>query len=73
MSKPDRKVMRELLKDLDAALTHWVRTYAPEQCEHSLVTKTYRFLLNEGGTLYYIAELRRRIRACAAAAKGGRK
>jgi len=73
VNKVDRKVMRVLLKDLDDALTHWVRTYAPEQCAQGQVSETARVLFNEGGTLCYIAHLRQRIRACAAAAKGKRK
>jgi len=53
-----------LLRDLDKALTNWIRTYAPEQCASKSVMDTQFYLLyHAGGTLYYIAKLKQRIKA----------
>ena len=57
------KAQIKLLRDLDTALAHWLRSYAPEQCDSRRVAQTADFLLAQGGTLYYVAELSQRIKA----------
>ena len=52
----------KLLSDLGVALVHWLHQYAPEMCLDDDVRKTYRALMDAGGTLAYIAELRQRIK-----------
>ena len=51
----------ELLQRAEQALTHWTRMYASELCNENHVAETMQFMMREGGTLYYIASLRRDI------------
>ena len=56
------KTERKLLLDLGDALDHWLHQYAPEQCDPKHVAVTHRVMMEEGGTLAYVARLRQRIR-----------
>ena len=55
--------LRQLLDDLDDALTDWIRTYAADMCSQEKVAQSLRRINDGGGTLYYIAALRQRINA----------
>ena len=48
---------RELLMRVDMALTDWLRCYAPEEFTEGQLAETRGRL--HGGTLFYIADLRR--------------
>ena len=54
--------LRQLLADLDTALTDWIRTYAGEMCDIADVAESWERIAKGGGTLAYIADLRERIR-----------
>lgn len=56
------KTELQLLLDLGDALDHWLHQHAPEMCDRKQVTATWMFMMKNGGTLAYIADLRQRIR-----------
>ncbi len=61
-SQADLETARQLLRDLDVALTDWVRQYAPDMCSEKSCKESIKRVWDAGGTLAYIAALRERIR-----------
>ena len=52
---------KELLETLDVALSDWLNTYASEFADKKNVKEAFNRIKNNGGTLGYIADLRRLI------------
>ena len=54
-------VEKQLLRDLGVALDDWLHGYAGELCSESYVQQSAKRIEKDGGTLAYIAKLRRRV------------
>jgi hypothetical protein len=59
----DRDRLKALCEEADIALSDWLHTYASEECKPEYVVESMKRIFENGGTLYYIAKLRQRIRA----------
>lgn len=55
--------MRVLLRRCSLALDDWLHQYASEQCDPAKVMESSTRVYNSGGTLAYLADLQRDIRA----------
>ena len=56
------KAERAALMAADLALTDWVRMYAPEHCDTRHVFESGKRVSEAGGTLAYIAKVRKQIK-----------
>jgi hypothetical protein len=54
--------MKEALRHSMIALDDWLNTYAPEFCDEERVKEARKRIMDEGGTLAYIADLQERNR-----------
>lgn len=56
------KQQRAALQAADQALTDWVRSYASDQCSVKSVQESGLRIFAAGGTLAYIANIRKQIK-----------
>lgn len=50
-----------LLKDVEQALDDWITTYAADHCSPEHVQSAWKRILDNGGTLAYVTDLRERV------------
>ncbi len=57
MNTTEENLRKALLRS-NAALDDWVRTYAPELCENEHLKETRKRIIEGGGTLAYVADIK---------------
>lgn len=54
-------VCSALLTEVEQALDDWIVTYAAEWCDEAQVKAAWKRIMDNGGTLAYVTDLRERV------------
>lgn len=57
----------DLLSDVERALDDWIVTYAEDCCDPQQVRNAWQRIMNNGGTIGYVTDLRDRVHAARSA------